>query len=151
MTAVSDLWLVNVIYQLVYVSRAANEMDVQQLDEILDTARTNNHTLDITGMLLHHEGSFIQVLEGDEAAVEDLYAKIGTDPRHEDSSVVLRTTVEERAFEQWSMGYKRTANIDEVPEGFHHFLQSGYRRQTDADDEAARKALLAFKEGRWRA
>ena len=48
------------------------------------------------------------------------------------------------------MGYKRTDDLDEIPEGFHHFLQSGYRRQTDADNEAARRALVAFKEGRWR-
>ena len=139
------------IYQLVYVSRGVAAMDVRELDDILEKARTNNSALDVTGMLLHHENSFIQVLEGAEDVVEDLFSRIGEDPRHEETNVVLRTTVTDRAFDQWSMGYRRAAGLDDVPEGFHHFLQSGYRRQTEADDAAARKALLAFKEGRWRA
>ena len=126
-------------------------MDSCLLDEILSTARLNNLKKEITGMLLYHEGSFIQVLEGEEACVEALFAKISEDDRHKDANVVLRTHVCDRAFEQWSMGYKRTESLDEIPEGFHHFLQHGYRRQTDADDAAARKALLAFREGRWRA
>ena len=139
------------VYQLVYVSRAVTDMDTEMLDEILGSARKNNGAQNITGMLLHHDGSFIQVLEGERSAVEALFEKIGDDPRHEQTNVVLRTEVEERAFEQWSMGYRRTTDLSEVPEGFHHFLQSGYRRQTDADDDAARKALLAFRDGRWRA
>lgn len=138
------------IFQLVYVSRAREKMDTSSLDEILSLARTNNSARNITGMLLYHDGSFIQVLEGEQDDVENLYEKISQDSRHEDANVVLRTEVEERAFNQWSMGYKRTSSINDVPEGFHFFLQSGYRRQTDADSEAARKALLAFKEGRWR-
>ena len=138
------------VYQLVYVSRAAMDMDTEMLDEILNTARCNNSELDITGMLLHHDGSFIQVLEGEQKSVEALFDKIEADARHQDTNVVLRTCVEERAFDQWSMGYKRAAGLDEVPEGFHHFLERGYRSQKEADNEAARKALLAFKEGRWR-
>ena len=139
------------IYQLVYVSKARVALDTEALDEILSSARENNGKNDITGMLLFHEGSFIQVLEGEKDKVLALYEKISADPRHENTNVVLRTEVEERAFSQWSMGYMRTASISDVPEGFHFFLQSGYRRQKEADSEAARKALLAFKEGRWRA
>ena len=138
------------VYQLVYVSRASGELDEKSLDGILATARANNGEKNITGMLLHHDGAFIQVLEGDEREVEELFDLIDADPRHEDTNVVLRTEVEERAFEQWSMGYRRAQSIEEVPEGFHHFLQRGYRRQTEADDLAARKALLAFRDGRWR-
>jgi len=139
-----------VIFQLVYLSKAARHIDSAELDDILGTARVNNGPKEITGMLLYHEGSFIQVLEGEQSSVEDLFNKIAEDPRHESANVVLRTEVEERAFDQWSMGYKRTESMQDVPEGFHHFLSAGYRRKTEVDDTAARKALLAFREGRWR-
>ena len=139
------------IYQLVYVSRACTEMDTDTLDELLRLARLNNSKRDITGMLLYHDGSFIQVLEGEKSAVEKLFAAISDDPRHENANVVLRTEVEDRTFDQWSMGYKRASTLDDVPEGFHFFLQSGRAPQSDAGQEAAKKALLAFKEGRWRA
>ena len=91
-------------------------------------------------MLLFQEGSFIQVLEGDQQAVESLFPVLSQDTRHKDTNVVLRTWVEERAFDHWSMGYKRTATIDDVPEGFHYFLQHGFRQQKDLEGEAARKA-----------
>lgn len=138
------------VYQLVYVSRASSEMHTDALDEILSAARANNSEKDVTGMLLFHDESFIQVLEGAQREVESLFDRIKLDPRHSDENVVPRGEVEERAFDGWSMGYKRATSLDDVPDGFHHFLQRGYRRQTDADNEAARKALLAFKEGRWR-
>ena len=138
------------IYQLVYVSRAAGEMGDVELDDILAQAREKNIQADVTGMLLYHQGSFIQVLEGDQATLEQLYTKIEQDSRHVDANVVLRAQVDERAFEGWSMGYKRADSLSDVPEGFHYFLKNGYRRKTDADNNAARKALLAFREGRWR-
>lgn len=138
------------IFQLVYVSKAAVEMSVAELEEILETARSNNAERDITGMLLHHDASFIQVLEGEHSKVEALFTNIERDPRHNDTNVVLRTEVEERAFGEWSMGYERTSKLEDVPEGFHYFLERGYRSKKDADNAAARKALLAFKDGRWR-
>jgi cytochrome oxidase Cu insertion factor (SCO1/SenC/PrrC family) len=45
-------------------------------------------------------------LEGDKESVEELFAKISIDPRH-DSVIKLQSTyVEKRQFEKWSMGFK---------------------------------------------
>lgn len=137
-------------YQLIYVSRANGELSADELDALLEQARTNNARVGVSGMLLYHEGSFIQVLEGDKASVEEIFNRIDRDPRHSDTNIVLRQEIDEPAFEDWSMGYKRTRNAGEVPDGFHHFLSQGFRRKTDEDQRAARKALMAFKEGRWR-
>lgn len=138
------------VYQLVYVSRATGDVSEEELEALLQQARTNNQAVGVTGMLLYHEGDFIQVLEGDEARVTEIYKRIDNDPRHADPQIVLRHEVEERSFEDWSMGFKRTGSSRDIPEGFHHFLEQGFRRRTDEDRRAARKALVAFKEGRWR-
>ena len=138
------------VYQLVYISRATGEMNDQQLGEILSIARSKNATVDVSGMLLYQSGSFIQVLEGDEADVDRIFAKIEGDSRHSDAQVLLRGHVEERAFDGWSMGYLSGTQLSDIPEGFHPFLRSGFRRKTEQDEMAARKALEAFKEGRWR-
>lgn len=138
------------VYQLVYVSRATGDVSGEELDELLEQARTNNARAGVTGLLLYHEGDFIQVLEGDKAQVKEIYNRIDNDPRHADPQIVLRHEVEERSFEDWSMGYKRTGSRNEIPDGFHHFLEQGFRRRTEEDQKAARKALVAFKEGRWR-
>ncbi len=67
------------LHQLVYISAAEHDFPEKELQELLAKARENNSKLDISGMLLFHEGSFIQALEGEKAAVESLYNKIGQD------------------------------------------------------------------------
>ena len=52
------------IYQLVYISAANHEFTEKELHELLSKARKNNESYGITGMLLYHQGSFIQALEG---------------------------------------------------------------------------------------
>ena len=138
------------VYQIIYISAATEPFEDEAITELLKLARTNNGKRDISGLLVFHEGSFIQVLEGAKGAVKATFAKICSDPRHRDVQVLWEGPVEERSFESWSMGYKPTRSINDVPEGFHPFLMSGFRRNDDTPD-MARKALLAFREGRWRA
>ena len=93
------------LFQIVYLSRAGDGFDPDSLDELLALARARNAEQDITGMLLYSEGSFIQVLEGPEQAVQNTFSKIEKDTRHREVKVVLRTHVDERAFAEWSMGF----------------------------------------------
>lgn len=136
--------------QLVYISKEKQTFDEDDLSKLLGGARENNSAIDVSGLLIYHEGSFIQALEGDPATVEKLFEKIEADPRHENTRVLYRGEIDERSFENWSMGYKRATSLDDIPEGFHHFLSSGFKRAAN-DEDVARKALMAFKDGRFRA
>ena len=69
------------VYQLIYTSSATPELDDFTLREIAQTSSFNNQLLGITGLLLFHEGSIMQVLEGDEISVCSLYGKVKQDPR----------------------------------------------------------------------
>ena len=101
-------------------------------------------------MLLFHEGSFIQALEGEKSVVERLYEKIGQDKRHTETRVLFRGEIDERHFETWSMGfYRSNQTSSENLEGFHKFLDSGFKRKAREDESLARKALLQFREGSW--
>jgi len=135
-------------FQLIYISAANHEFTEEELENLLQAARENNQSLNVTGMLLFHEGSFIQALEGEQTVVERLYKKIGTDKRHIETKVLYRGDIPDRDFKNWSMGYYRsnqssTANL----EGFHQFLQTGFIAKEG--DSRARKALLAFRDGKW--
>lgn len=55
--------------QLVYMSAALWRPTRSDLVTLLAKARQNNSQLGVTGMLLYHDGSFMQVLEGEEPAV----------------------------------------------------------------------------------
>ena len=52
------------MHQLVYVSAASWAMSNAELNEILDVSRRNNRQSGVTGMLLHLDRGFLQVLEG---------------------------------------------------------------------------------------
>jgi hypothetical protein len=58
-----------VVYQLIYTSSTLPEVDDAVLREIAQVSSYNNQERDITGLLLYHEGSIMQVLEGDELNV----------------------------------------------------------------------------------
>ena len=78
------------IHQIVYISAAEHAFTDAELKELLFKARKNNDSLEISGMLLFHKGSFIQALEGDKDKVNSLYSKIANDKRHSETRVLYR-------------------------------------------------------------
>lgn len=82
------------------------EADHEVLNQILQTSRVNNQRLGITGMLLYSEGSFVQLLEGDEEKVKETFNKISRDSRHYNIEVVIEANATSRYFPHWQMGFK---------------------------------------------
>lgn len=103
--------------RLVYVSSTDRDLDIGSIENILSSSRKNNATLGITGILLHIDGGFMQVLEGEKLSVENLYSRIEADPRHWDTQVLL-TRNEPPLFEGWSMGFKKLNPLDETAGAF---------------------------------
>ncbi len=98
------------IYQLIYISSVAEALNTDAFVDIARQSRKNNEALGITGMMLVHNGSILQILEGEEFVVESLYKKISFDTRHTQCSVMVRRHCQNREFERWHMGYKYVEN-----------------------------------------
>ena len=94
------------MYYLSYASVAITPFSSATLQELLLTSRRNNLQLGITGMLLYRDGEFMQVLEGEQAAVQALYARIARDPRHQRITTILEGTTDAQHFPDWSMGFR---------------------------------------------
>lgn len=107
---------------LVYASLATQPFSQEELADLLTVCRLNNRRLDVTGILLHNEGRFLQVLEGDEDVIRALYDKIARDPRHRGASVVLRQRITEREYPEWSMGFKAESPELAALPGFDRFF-----------------------------
>lgn len=97
---------------LIYVSFATTHFSDGDLKKLLTTSRENNASLGITGMLLYADDNFIQVIEGEENALNSLYAKITRDTRHKSFSILIRGEIKERNFADWSMGFKKVSKED---------------------------------------
>lgn len=139
------------IHLVIYASGASVPFDSADLHRLLAVSRRNNAELGVTGVLLFHEGAFLQVLEGPEEAVERLYDRIRADGRHHDCRLLFRGDFEERRFDGWSMGFVRL-RADEVASvpGFVDFFRSGVRSlDLVADAPRVIRVLEGFAEGRW--
>ena len=93
------------MYELIYHSTASRGFDINSLRDILITARIFNSENQITGCLVYHQTEFMQILEGQEEVVKDLYKKLQTDPRHYNLNILSQGPIEERAFADWTMAY----------------------------------------------
>ncbi len=136
--------------QLIYTSAATVDFTASDLQQLLKTARKNNESIEVSGMLLFHEGSFLQILEGEEEDVVSLYALIEKDDRHTNTRVLLKAEIEERSFEDWKMGFYDSSGV--ANQGIDGFVDS-FRQQASSDDseaDIAKKALIQFRDGAWR-
>ncbi len=100
------------MYHLVYVSYASRPLQEKDLLDILTVSRIYNKKMGITGMLVYLQERFIQVLEGKEGVVNELYDKIRKDPRNKKVSLLLEGTSSKRIFKGWSMGFKKISESD---------------------------------------
>ncbi|MEM8710233.1 MAG: BLUF domain-containing protein [Planctomycetota bacterium] len=91
--------------RVVYMSTVGRDLGTEEISEIVERSRVRNRAFDITGMLLVHDGSVVQVLEGPEEAVDELLERIEADPRHSGLLEVLREPMGPRQFADWSMGW----------------------------------------------
>jgi hypothetical protein len=92
-------------YQMIYSSESATPMQVDELEEMLEQARSSNAEKGITGALIYVDGVFLQILEGDMETVQALMEKIAKDFRHETVTVLKQGPVDAAAFSDWDMAY----------------------------------------------
>ena len=92
------------LVRLMYASRAVPGIDQDELIAILRKSKANNPAIGVTGVLCFSEGIFLQALEGGRSAVNQLYNRIVSDPRHQQVELLCYEEIGERRFSGWSMG-----------------------------------------------
>jgi len=112
------------MYQIVYTSNAKQEFSPGDLNKLLAGSRARNKDLGVTGMLVFHDGTFLQALEGENRAVNEIFARIHGDPRHRDLIVLHRGQgPEQRVFGDWPMGFADFAGTATILKGFVRFSE----------------------------
>lgn len=132
---------------LTYVSSAAAKLSTADLLSILQASRRNNTAIGVTGLLLYKDGNFMQVLEGEEEAVQTTHLRIARDPRHHGLITLLDAPVERRSFEDWSMGFQDLSGDAPlgVP-GYHEFRSLPLvGKEFTTNPSRAQKLLLTFR------
>jgi Sensors of blue-light using FAD len=100
------------LVRLMYASRAVAAVDQEALLAILKKSKANNPAIGVTGVLCFSGGIFLQVLEGGRVAVNRLYNRIASDPRHTDVVLLCYDEIGERRFAGWSMGQVNISRLN---------------------------------------
>jgi hypothetical protein len=100
------------LVRLMYASRSVGAVNQEELLAILRQSKSANPQNGITGVLCLSHGIFLQVLEGGRSAVNRLYNRIATDPRHSDVELLLYQEIGERRFAGWSMGQVNMSRLN---------------------------------------
>jgi hypothetical protein len=130
------------MFKLIYASKERPEYVLQlNLEQILVGSRRRNAEAGVTGILVHHGGMFLQVLEGAEAAVRKIMARIEKDMRHYDIKILATVTKlgEQREFGDWSMEFSDMTGSARVLKGF---IEARHARSLANLDEAQATKIL---------
>ena len=110
--------------RLVYRSQTSWDLlSNEMLQELASLSERRNLGRGITGLLILSGECFLQVLEGDASAVNELYGRILQDNRHHGITLISYEQVSTRCFEDWSM---RVADLNDLPVSSRELLRAKY-------------------------
>jgi hypothetical protein len=135
------------LFQIVYSSTATRDLSGAELLELLKRSVARNRLAGVTGLLLYNGGRFMQVLEGEEADVIRLFAKISHDPCHRHVVPLLHGSIGQRCFSDSTMAFPDldSPELRNLP-GYSEFLNTPLDGEFLAKDvPECQKLLLHFK------
>lgn len=94
------------MHHLIYLSQATRPLSAKALTCLVEQARPANERQHLTGALIYSNKRFIQLLEGEQAALDAVYARISRDPRHQHLYKVAHYPIATRQFANWSLAFQ---------------------------------------------
>ena len=89
--------------RLIYTSQATNKLSKRNLLDLLHDSRSYNKIDNISGILMHSNKYFLQVIEGRSDVIEHLVGRLLIDSRHIKFKIILDCSVNSRLFPNWTM------------------------------------------------
>jgi len=97
--------------RLIYTSTSYKMLSSRDLSAILSSSRRNNTRDGITGLLIYHEGCFLQVLEGPDDKLNACFERVRRDSRHHTFLKLMDEACASRLFSEWMMAYQELSDI----------------------------------------
>lgn len=135
------------VFSLVYASTTDHDWSQDELVELLTSSRARNVEHGITGLLLYRDCVFMQLLEGEEPSVRQLYANIVADKRHQDVDLLWTDDAVERRFADWTMAFRELREYPVVEPGYNAALNDGPDRHGQRPQNVVSDLLSMFRPG----
>ena len=139
-----DMNRVTPMRQIIYVSTAVGTPAEEDLENLLLVARACNLRDGISGLLLYHDRTFMQVLEGPSSAVAATYCRIKRNGSHYRIQELVNKDVDQRIFPDWSMAFARPGREPDDSRSGRRSFSSVISQLHPARDEDAGTARLVL-------
>jgi len=96
---------------LMYISSATAWPSDSDNQLLLEQARSRNAKLNITGLLLYHNATYLQLLEGEKEDVYAIFKSIQQDPRNTGVIKLLEQEIDDRSCPDWDMGFIKVSDL----------------------------------------
>ena len=99
------------LIRIIYISRStfqptrSNAVIEPNVGRILTQSRINNQRKGLVGVLYFGDGCFFQCLEGEQSAIDKLYARLQLDERHKDIKLISREPISALSYGEWAMKF----------------------------------------------
>ena len=130
---------------MAYLSTAARPPTPAEVDAILAVSQHNNSRCNVTGMLCHYDGSYLQFLEGAPDDVDATFARIAADSRHHGLVSLYRRQIAQRLFPDWTMALTRVDSVDPEQRAFCKGLRDVELNSTDEHRQFVEPFLASFR------
>lgn len=136
---------------IVYTSELASDEDNvnKLLADVVAKSKINNPRRGISGLLFYHNGRFLQIIEGEQDALEQLMAILQQDPRHTDIVRIIDENIYQRSFAQWNMDSLNLSPDETIDVKELQIIRDVIKRNMDIDTGILAefyKAMLATHE-----
>lgn len=91
------------LVRLIYASTLSPDITGQTLKDILEVSTANNRRDHITGLLAYNDTYFMQLLDGPQLEVNQLFQRLLNDSRHTDVRLLYYDQLSSAVFYDWSM------------------------------------------------
>lgn len=132
------------MYYLIYSSMASPSIEESDLKNIIVAAEKNNSKDEITGMLIYHDGTFFQMLEGSKENVQAAFEKIRDDPRHSAIIKLFEGETSKRHFPDWKMALEVVDKKEFEKIKAYKTIQEGSKFLKEVNDDHLGLQMLRF-------
>ncbi|TYB78071.1 BLUF domain-containing protein [Bizionia saleffrena] len=102
------------IKTICYKSHPKNHKSILENMVLVDEVKKRNDDDGIVGLLVLHENTFLEIIEGEASKVDALFSNILKNNRHKDIIVILNEPIKELTFSSFEVDYSVLQNMDSL-------------------------------------
>ncbi|WP_397300920.1 BLUF domain-containing protein [Nonlabens ulvanivorans] len=113
----------NNYYTICYFSDETTSLNKNDMEALFNQSSSFNNANNIYGIFLHIAGKYLQILEGNKAVIDPLYARIVEDSRHKNIYEVFNKKTDNLIFKKYNSKFsivKTTDDLDDI----NNYLES---------------------------